>query len=365
MYKFFVYDAKRERVATLQSWESIQWLEHYQKPGEVKLVVMPTAENRAFLVEGNRIFSPDNPVQSTAKIVQVQPAGQGGNLRITIDCDITSRLLQERVVMGTQTVSNAEAAMYSIYTQNRRALPIEVAAKQGYTETANTEIAWGSVLQAQQTIAAKAGLGFKVVFNPLTKTETFTVYKGTNRTARGDAYVGMFSTELGNIKDILLKQGEIDYKNVAVVQGAGEGTAQAVRIVSTGNFTAEARRELYVDAKSVQRTYSVATDTGELDENGSPVYSYTQATYTTAAYNALLDAKGLEKLQEHLKTLSLAIEVEQNNLVYGSDYFLGDRLPLRLPDYGLFVSGRLASVLTVYERSGKRIVPTFDDFIFM
>ncbi|MDL2214350.1 siphovirus ReqiPepy6 Gp37-like family protein, partial [Clostridia bacterium OttesenSCG-928-O13] len=258
---------------------------------------------------------------------------------------------------------NVEAGMYSIYSKNRRALPIGVAAAQGYTETTETEITWNSVLEAEITLAESSGLGFTVDFDPETAAETFRVYRGADRSLEStDNYVGYFGTDAANINDVQITSGTTDFKNVAIVAGAGEGTARVVRTVSLGNFTGEARRELYVDARDLQPEYQQATPTGEYDDKGNPVFTYETKTYTEAEYNAILDARGHEKMAEHLQDFGIACDIDQNNIMYGKDYFLGDRMPIKLPTYGIFASAVIASVRTEYENSGKRIIATLNNF---
>ena len=48
-------------------------------------------------------------------------------------------------------------------------------------------------------------------------------------------------------------------------------------------------------------------------------------------------------------------------MYYGTDYFLGDILPLKLTRYGLRLSARLTGVRTIYEASGCSVVLQLDD----
>ncbi|HBU12713.1 MAG TPA: hypothetical protein DEB31_08310 [Clostridiales bacterium] len=358
---FYIYNTARERIGVLQRDNSVQWLEHYQSPGEVKIDAQATPANLAMLVDGNRIYNPDT--DTVARISHVDITQTETEEVITARADITAELLSDRVIMGTENITNAEAGMYSVYRKNQRGLPIAVGAARGYTEQAVMEVTWNSVLDALKKMAEVSGLGFKVIFNPETGAETFTVYKGINRANDLTAdYRGYFGTDVGNIEDVSIVSGTTDYKNVAVVAGAGEGAARTVRIVSLGNFTGESRRELYVDARDLQREYQVATPTGEYDDKGNPIYSYSTATYTDAQYNAMLDARGREKLAEYLQTFSITCDIIQNNIAYGEDYTLGDRIPIKLPEYGIYASARIASVTMIYEREGNKIVALLSEF---
>ena len=99
-----------------------------------------------------------------------------------------------------------------------------------------------------------------------------------------------------------------------------------------------------------------------MDEKGNPIYEYQTKVYTDAEYNALLDARGYEKLAEHLSSFGVTCDIEQSNLEYGVDYHLGDRMPVKLTDYGITASAVVSSVNRIYESSGTRVVVTLSDF---
>lgn len=361
MSNFYIYNAARERIGVLQHDDAVQWLENYQTPGEVKIDAQATQDNFTMLVDGNRIMNTDT--NTVARICHVDLVQTEAEELITVRADITSELLSDRVLMATEHATNVEAAMYAIYSKNRRALPIEVGSAEGFAEQTDMEITWGSVLDAEIKLAEVSGLGFTVLFDPETGTETFKVYKGVDRSDETNpGYVGYFGTDVGNIQDVSVTSGTTDYKNVAVVAGAGEGVEREVRIVSLGNVSGENRRELYVDARDLQRKYQVATPTGELDEKGNPLYTYETRLYTDTEYNAMLDARGLEKLAECLRTFSITCTIVQNNIQYGVDYFLGDRMPVKLPEYGIYASARISSVTMVYERDGNKIIALLSEF---
>ena len=361
MSNFVFYSPARVRLDILENDDSVQWLEFYQAPGEVKIVAQSTPRNLALLVEGNRIYNPD--AKTVARICHIDKEHLKMEKLITARAEITSNLLDDRVVMATVNVTNVEAAMYSIYSQNRRALPIEVGTAQGYSERVDMEISWNSVLEAEMRLAEVSGLGFRILFDSETGVETFKVYKGVDRTDEtSEDYVGYFGTDVEAIENVTVTSGITDYKNVAVVAGAGEGANRTVRIVSLGNFTGEERRELYVDARDLQREYQVATPTGQFDAQGNPIYNYETRTYSNNQYNAILDQRGLEKLAERLRTFSITCDITQNNVVFGKDYFLGDRLPVKLPEYGIRAKARLAAATGVSELGGKTIFAILSEF---
>ena len=361
MSDFYIYDKNLSRIGILQHVDAVQWLENYQSPGEVKIDAQATEANRAMLVDGNRIYNPDTG--TAARICYAESLQDDAAKLMTVRANVTSALLGDRVVMATENVTNVEAGTYSLYAKNRRGMPIAIGTVRGYLESTEMEITWNSVLDATKRLAEISGLGFKVDFSAETKTETFTVYRGIDRSNElSSDYIGYFGTDVGNIANISILEGTYNYKNVAVVAGAGEGANRVVRIVSIGNTSGENRREIYVDARDLQREYQVAVPTGEYDEDGNPTYTYETHIYTDEQYNALLDARGMEKLAEHLRKLSINCDVAQNNILYGVDYSLGDRVPIKLQEYGIHASARISSVTLIYESDGGGIIVTLSEF---
>ena len=364
MSEFYVYNSNRERIGLLQIVESVQWLEMYQSPGEVKIVARATPDNLEMLIDGNRIYRAGGDTCALISQVAIDDAETGTT--ITARGRMTSELLSTRVVMATEIIDNAEEGMYTLYGRNQRSLPIIVGGAEGYDEKTSTEITWGSVLEAVEKLAQLSGLGFKVVFNSDSGEETFKVYRGVDRSIGDSAdYIGYFGTDMDNVQSASIVSGSSNYKNVAVVAGAGEGADRVIRIVSLGHVTGENRRELYVDARDLQRNYQVATPTGDYDDNGNPIYEYENLTYTDAEYNALLDDRGREKLAEHLRDVSISCAVTQTNIIYGRDYYLGDRVPVKLPEIGIYATARISAATTIWERGGTRTTVTLNDIRLM
>ncbi len=369
MAEFYVYNQQKERIGMLEQWDSVQWLEHYQDVGEIKIVAQATDNNMELLSEGNRIFNTD---RNTFGIVVHREVDENNADRLlTVRGQLSASLLDQRVVMATETITNAEAGMLSVVSKNIRGLPITIDAAQGFTEILNLEITWNSILDGIKEIAAGSGLGFVLKADPDSGAEIFSVYKTVDRSSDTSTdYIGYFGTDMDNLARINIRAGMENYKNVAVVAGAGSGAARVVRIVSIGNVQGEARREMYVDARHLQKDYQIATPTGETDPYGNPVYDYTQGSYTDAEYNALLDAWGLEKLAEQTRELQIECEVLQNNIYLAypggnrtDQYFLGDRMPIKLYRYGLFGSAIISSIDLVYEQTGIRTLINFSNFI--
>lgn len=346
MSDFYIYDMARERVGLVEHWESVQWEDDFKSPGEVKIVAKITEDNIRLLQEDNRIHNTDEP--TVAKIVDVEILDDKDSQKIVARGVLTSRLLDERVVMATETIRNVEQGMYNLYRNNRLGLYIGIASLKGYTDaiTDGREITWNSVLDGLIALGEVSELGYRVTFDPESTKETFEVYRGVDRSdeSSGD-YVGFLTISSGDIQKLEIHRGKANYKNQAIVAGEdpGEGQPRVVEIVSLGNFTDENLRQMYVDARDLQ------SETAE-------------KTYAPAEYRALLRQRGIQKLMERLPDFDITCEIDQKNIEYGRDYFLGDRMPVRIDQYGIAASAIVSPVRLVYDKNGRTVVVTLTDF---
>ena len=162
------------------------------------------------------------------------------------------------------------------------------------------------------------------------------MYRGTNRSRRNEDYVGLFSTALGNITSFSIQDSVHGYRNVAIVDGGVRDNRQIVETVSLGNPVGINRRELFVDASSLQVEAGVNIQEA-------------------------LRQQGHEVLREHLRHFTVDCEITEANMTFGKDFHLGDVLPISIVDYGLAINARIIAVRHVYERSGRRLVLSIEE----
>lgn len=168
------------------------------------------------------------------------------------------------------------------------------------------------------------------------------IWKGLDRTDdQTENSWAVFSDKFKNVKDVVYDRDESEYKNYAYVAGEGEGSARVVVEIDNRSDPDEERRELYVDARDLQKE----TET---------------KTYTDAEYEQLLRQRGLEKLKEYdlIETVSSNIETHAN-LVYGEDYDLGDRCTYQNLDVGIECTKRITEIEEIYEGAKQTLNITF------
>ena len=136
------------------------------------------------------------------------------------------------------------------------------------------------------------------------------------------------------------------FKNFAYVAGEGEGSARTVVTVDMRTSSEEERRELYVDARDLQSTYT--------DDDGN------ERTYSASQYKQMLRQRGLEKLAEYEVLEVVNSDVDPNaNLVYGVDFDLGDLCTYRYTDVNIECTKRITEIQEVFEGSKHTLSVVF------
>ncbi len=262
----------------------------------------------------------------------------------------------DRVVMATEQVHNAEAGMLSLTTKHRRGLPGITGAAKGIAVSLDTQITWGSVLDAEITLATASGLGFREVFAPDTGTEAFEVYEGVDRT-QGAGYNGYFGDDIDNISSLKIVRGSDGWKKLCDHRRARRGREPKD---CDGEPRRVYRRRICGNCgwmpRTIGTTYQIAAP------DGSGGYTYTEATYTDEEYAAVLQARGLEKLAENLQTAgSRCVHRPGIDGVWPRLRARRYRAPQTHP-YGLRLSARISAVRTIYESTGKQVTAVLSDF---
>lgn len=178
----------------------------------------------------------------------------------------------------------------------------------------------------------------RLVFDYLENSLTYEVWRGKDRTDnQTENSWAIFSDSFRNIKNAQYDRDESDYKNVAYVAGEGEGSARIVVEVDIRSSPDEERRELFVDARDLQKT----TD---------------NVTYTDAQYRDLLFQRGLEKLAEYAVIEKVDSGVDPTaNLIYGVDFDLGDLCTYRYSDVNIECSKRITEIQEILEGSRQTL----------
>ena len=155
-------------------------------------------------------------------------------------------------------------------------------------------------------------LSHRLAYDYQANTLSFVVWQGKDRTDAQEVNSwAIFSDSFYNVKNAVYDRDESECKNFAYVAGEGEG---ATRVI----------------------------------------------TYTQAQYRQLLRQRGLEKLAEYEKVETVNSDVDPDaNLVYMTDFDLGDLCTYRYTDVGIETTKRITEIQEVYEGSKQTLSVVF------
>lgn len=304
-----VYDPDTlERIGLITSWASLVWRENYKKPGTLMLEV-PFSESMMQTLANDRYvgLTGRNPLM-TIKTVQVRDG------KIVVNGFCLLRLLKDRI--STKVIKenvNGEEAMRGLVDEMDPIPNFENGELFGFEEKTESEMSDMHLLSYAEKISEEIDCGIRVRKDG--KKLLFEMYRP------GEAKAN-YSTLWGNIGDAKYTNSTEEYANVAIVAGEGEGDDRVTVTVGETDATGNARREMYVDARSIQRK-----------ENES-----------TSAYKKRLTKHGEEKLEEARQIVSLSFSVNDDNVK------LGEIVPARVQEYGVAAKARVEAIQITAQR---------------
>lgn len=198
-----------------------------------------------------------------------------------------------------------------------------------------------NVAEEMSTISLASGLGWDVTLDIRNKEWVFDVMEGRNLVAGQTINPPViFSPHFESLKSLQYTQSELNYKNVAVVAGQGEGIER--RVIEVGNFSGINRHEIFIDARDVAET--------DEDEQPFPEQQIIQA----------LTDRGQQQLNELSQEEYLEGQILTNSpFVYQRDYDLGDFTTNQNMDWGVTMDARITDIKEIHETSGFSIEATF------
>ena len=251
-------------------------------------------------------------------------ANQNQDANLVVSGYPATWLLTKRVSAAVIKEQNAEQAMRALVSAMQPWPRLELGTEYGFDTTFDKQTSGGTVFDYCQTIGQACDLGFRIVLDGTgsSKRLLFECFRPTfdpnNR----------FSPKWGNLLNAGWSFADTDYANVALVQGAGEGSARATVWVGDVDTTGSDRREMYIDARDIQPD----EDKGE--------------TTTSESYLQRLADRGGEKLLAQLRTGSIEFDVDDDALQ------VGDVLSASLPQLGYTAMVRVADIITQSQDSG-------------
>lgn len=345
---FIIFDKDFQTIGSIQVFNTLLWYRRYYSPGIFELHV--SADYFNLINEGRYLYRNDRRELGVIREINFM-RGEKGEKTAYCKGYLAEHLLNNRVFhpmfSGTGTPEELARVAINNYIINpsdssRKIQHIQLGELRGLGESTTFQNTGDLVGDKLYEVLKTQEMSQRLVFDYLENTLTYEVWKGKDRTdSQTENSWAIFSDSFCNIKNAQYDRDESDCKNVAYVAGKGEGTSRKVVEVDTRSSPEEERRELHVDARDLQQ-------------------SSDEVTYTDAQYLEMLRQRGLEKLADYGAIEKVDSDVDPAaNLVYGTDYDLGDLCTYRYSDVNIECSKRITEIQEVLEGSSRKISVVF------
>ena len=359
--ELYVYSSEMELQGIVEKIASLIWTRRYWSCGEFKLLVPFTEEHSRMLVKNNIIMKRGDDEAAQIRYVSITKNSQGleeievqGKFLIAW---IGKRIIKKQIITNDTT----QNILYRIVRENvtnpadtaRKIPDVSIATDDEDTESGVIDYTSEQYTNAQlaaETAAKAAKLGIRMRTDARTGAHVFSVYEGRDLTAGNTAGNApcIFSQEFDNIVEQEYTNSVENLKTTAFVGGEEkEGVARKVAEVG-GSAAGLAREEVFINATDIVQEYE--------DDDG------TQVSLTDTEYLALLSARGAEELEQYAETLSFGAKINTcANLIYRTDYDLGDRVTCVNKRWGIRIDVRITEIAETYQNNVEEIDITFGE----
>ncbi len=330
--QLYVFNENRELAGVVESFEYLRWTRRYSQCGAFELKAIATIENLALLMLGNLLWKSDD---EESGIIEYAELSQDDKEIITVSGRFATSYLSRRIVWDTEILNGGLSACVGQLLQNHLIRPGNTERQMdfisytddGISDSISTQISYKNLMDAVTGLCEAADTGIKTVFSPAGKSFTVRLYKGAQSQA-------VFAREYENLTSQTFTRSAMDYANVALIGGEGEGTERVFAV--SGDGSGADRRETFVDSKDLR-----SEDFGE-------------------EYTAALLFRGQSKLSELVMTQSFDAAVNPHgNLRYKTDFDIGQTVKVLSKKWGVTLSTRITEIEESYDRDGQSLGITF------
>lgn len=338
--EIYVFDKDMNRLGLIDGYLSFRWIRKYSHSGEFELMAPINPTNTTLLQEGNRIFKSDDT-----------EIGIIGYNKMDLDKDyqeiivvkglFATGLLNRRIIYNTADISDThESVIRQLITDNviapvntnRILAEFDLGAALGTLESLEYQPSAKNLLNEIEQLAADAGLGIRTDVSFALNKLIFNLYQGLDRSTNQNVNSrAIFSKEFENVNSQTYITSKLDYRNNALIVASD-------RIIELNpELTGLERREMLVDASGLAK-----------------------GTLTDEQFIALLLDNARIKIAQYpvVETFDSVINAE-SNLIYKTDYDVGDIVTCMSKSWGLTVHPRIEEIEEVYDSNGKTLYATF------
>lgn len=363
-----IRDENTTLLGIIDTAKSIIWRSVYFGVGDFEIYVQTSPEVVALLQVGNLVTRPDDLEVGIIEKINIAVDPQDGRM-ITATGRFAKSILERRLIynisgtVNTPTIlrGNVETEVRRIVAENAivcsfdssrnipllalgdvAGLPQRIVDENGYAT--QKQVSHQNLLTYTDELLQEYGLGSTVILDEDAGKLRYVIYSGIDRSwdnAAGNDPI-VFSKEFDNMTSSSYEYDAATEKNVALIGGAGEGVERFYSLIA-GAKTGLQRREMWVDASSLNRTYT--------DDNDE------EQTYSDDEYRGMLNAAGMQRLNASraTETFGGALDIQNSQWKYNRDFALGDIVTTQDDEIGKYINVRLCEVLEVQDENGYSI----------
>lgn len=348
----WILDRSFTKLAIVDDYESLIWVDRYNTPGEFEIYARADAKSLEFLKKENILINTESEHGMIIESIRVTTDVEEGSKTIVTGRSLES-ILGRRIVWKMTDFNNVslQSAIERLLNENainpsdtNRKIPNLIF--ESSTDTAITDlklslqVTGDNLLDTIEAICEVEHLGFKITIS--NDKFVFKLYSGQDRSFKQskNTYV-IFSSNFDNLISSEFYESDVEYKNVTLVAGEDEGEDR--KTLEVGTASGLDRKELYTDARDIQSK----------DEEGEEI--------PLEEYYARLKQRGNEKLAECKKKTTFEGKCDPyESFVYKEDFFLGDVVQVR-NEYGKEGRARITEFTMTHNTSdGLEYYPTFE-----
>lgn len=363
-----IRNTNAELIGIIDTAQSIIWHSVYFGVGDFEIYTKATPEAVAMLKKGHYVTRPDDIETGIIEKINIINNEQDGVMLIVAGRFFKS-VLDRRLIYNLSGNTNAATVLRGNVEENIRSLVLNNAiacpfdskrniarlslgALSGFTavivdengNAAQKQVSFENLLEYTDGVLEEYGLASVCLLDTEAKQFQYVIYGGIDRSidnANGITPV-VFSQEFDNLNESEYALDTTPEKNTALIGGEGEGLARFYSLVA-GSETDLQRREVFVDASSINKTYK--------DENEE------EQTYTDAEYTTLLKTQGKQSLEtmKQIESFAGAIDIINGNYIYNRDFALGDIVSVQDNVLQMYINVRICEITEVQDENGYTI----------
>lgn len=349
----YILDKSFKQVGLLDFYESLIWTDRYREPGDFEVIVPFNDISLKYLIRDNYIWRADSEYTMIIETLEIMSDAENGN-RLKVSGRSLESILDRRIIWEqTNLNGKLETCIEKLLndcvinpTNAYRRIPNFVfkPSNNPYISEISIDMQFTGdyLLDAITDICEEHEIGFKVVLSD-DNMFVFSLYMGLDRSYNqvSNPYV-IFSPEFQNLANSSYIESAVEYKNVGLVAGEGEGADRKILIVGDDKIVGLDRREAFIDAREISST----------DDNGNAI--------PADQYNKELETKGKVELLKLKMIEAFEGEIEVLRMFkYKESFNIGDIVEIA-NEYGIKGVVRITEYIFSENESGTENYPTFE-----